>query len=252
MNRAKLIIAGFAILAAVLIGLFAASMLEPEPVPVAQAPEAPVVPQIQQSDVLVATRELGPSRALTETDMAWMAFPDTTIAPSMILKKTTPDAIMQNIGKIPSQTISAGEPIRQERLNAAMAGGVLATLLKPGMRAYTITVDDKLSIPGFIVPRDIVDVMALERWDNNRKGAQLLIKSVKILAIGSKTDTTKGPDERARTATLEVTPTEMELLGKLEMTGVRLVLVPMPIDEGRASQEDRSSYPTIVFQKRLL
>ena len=88
MNRAKIIIAGVAILSAVIIGLIAASMLEPEQVPVA-APvaQAPEIVQPVQSDVLVATRELKSGLSLTEVDMAWLAMPDSLIASTMIQKR---------------------------------------------------------------------------------------------------------------------------------------------------------------------
>ena len=254
MNRARIIIAGVAILAAIIIGLVAASMLEPEqqPAATATAPQPEII-QPPQSEVLVATRELKAGTGLNEADMAWMTIPEAMIAPNMIQKKTDPQAIMSNTGKIPSQDFSAGEPFRQERLNVLPSGGVLSTILKPGMRAYTMLLDDKLFNTGLILPRDIVDIVAFGRWDNGAKGSQLIIKGVKILAIGSKTDATPNSNDiRARTATLEVTPYELELLAKLERNNVPLMLSPMPIEDGRLSQEERATAPVIVYQKRPL
>ena len=253
MNRAKIIIAGVAILAAIIIGLIASSMLEPEPQPVATATTpAAEAPQIPQSEILVATRELKAGTILVEADMAWMNMPETLVSPSMIQKKNDPQAIRQNIGKISSQSVAVGEPLRQERLNATVAGGTLSTLLKPGMRAYTIAIDEKLSTSGFLLPRDIVDVIAFSKWDNVSKGAQLVLKGAKVLAIGTRTDPAGAIDLRARHATLEVTPFEMELLAKLERANIPLMVVPIPLEEGKTSQDERSTTPVIVYQKRPL
>jgi pilus assembly protein CpaB len=252
MNRARIIIAGVAIIAAIIIGIFASSMLEPDPQPVA-ATSVPEIVQPPQTDVLVATRELRAGVPLTEADMAWMSLPESIIAPTMILKRNDPQAIRANMGKLTGQVFSAGEPFRQDRLNVTVTGGVLAALLKPGMRAYTMTLDEKLGSTGLIMPRDIVDVVAFGRWDNGAKGAQLIIKGVKILAIGSKTEPTPNTaDLRIRTATLEVTPYELELLAKLERNNIPLMLSPMPIEDGKQSQEERASVPVIVYQKRPL
>ena len=254
MNRVRIIIAGVAILGAIIVGLIAASLLEPEPQPVATAAApAPEFIQPPQSDVLVATRELRSGTALTEVDMAWMPMPETLIAPTMIQKKTDPQAIRSNIGKISGQPFSAGEPLRNDRLNVASKGGILASMLKPGMRAYVMALDERIATGGFILPRDIVDVVAIGKWDNNTKGAQIIIKGVKILAIGTKTDSTpNSSDSRARTATLEVTPHEMELLAKLERNSIPLMLSPMALEDGKLSLEERTTSPVIVYQKRPL
>lgn len=253
MNRAKIIIAGFAIFAAVLIGLFAASMLEPDAVPVATAPDAaPQVVQTPQTDVLVATRELKSGKALTEFDMAWMPYPDNLLTPSMILKKNEPDAFKSYIGKIPNQILSAGEPIRPDRMNAPVAGGLLATLLKPGMRAYTVSIDERNANPGFYMPQDIVDLIAFGKWENDGKGAQVIMKGVKIIAVGGKVEITPMSDTKPRTVTLEVSPSEFELLGKIERSGINLVLSPLATEEGKSAFEQRATVPTILFQKRPL
>jgi len=254
MNRVRIIIAGISIIGAIIIGLIASSMLEPEPQPVATvAPVAPEIIQPPQSDVLVSTRELRSGTALTEVDMAWLPMPETLIASTMIQKKTNPQAIKSNIGNITAQAFSAGEPFRQDRLNVASNGGILANMLKPGMRAYIMPLDDKIGTVGFIMPRDIVDIVAIGKWDNNAKGAQIIIKGVKILAIGSKTDSTPiSNDNRARNVTLEVTPHEMELLAKLERNSIPLMLSPMALEDGKQSQEERTTTPVIVYQKRPL
>ena len=189
--------------------------------------------------------------------MAWLAMPDSLIASTMIQKKNDPQAIRSNIGKITNQTVSAGEPFRQDRINVIPTnGGVLANILKPGMRAYTMLLDEKLGGNGFILPRDIVDVVAIGKWENEAKGAQLIIKGVKILAVGAKTDTAasgaNNNDNRARTATLEVTPYELELLVKLERNNIPILLSPMHMDDGKLSQEERETSPVIVYSKRPL
>lgn len=254
MNRARIIIAGVAIIAAIIVGMIASSFLEPDPQPVATAPApAPEIVQPVQSDVLVATRELKAGTALVEADMAWMPLPDAIISPTMIQKKTDPQAIRATIGKVPAQPFSAGEPFRQDRLNVSANGGSLSNALKSGMRAYTMMLDERLGGTGLILPRDIVDVVAIGKWDGGGKGAQLIIKGVKILAIGSKTDGSPNAiDSRARTATLEVTPYELELLAKLERNNIPLMLSPIPMDDGKLSQEERKTAPVIIYQKRPL
>lgn len=254
MNRIKLFIAGAALLFAIGIGFLAMSVLEPDPVPVVQAPAAPApeVPVIAQSDVLVAARELPTSTPLKETDLAWLQMPDSLISSTMIKKKTNPQGLQQSVGKITGQQISAGEPIRQDRLNVAAAAGVLASKLKSGMRAYTVSIDDKSSYAGFILPRDTVDVIAFSRSEAGGKGSQTIVRSAKIIAVDGATETINGTNSKARAATIEVYQHELEMLSRLERSGVQLMLTPIPQEDQTNSLEERTSFPSLIFQKRPL
>jgi hypothetical protein len=44
----------------------------------------------------------------------------------------------------------------------------------------------------------------------------------------------------------------MELLAKLERNSIPLMLSPMALEDGKQSQEERTTTPVIVYQKRPL
>jgi pilus assembly protein CpaB len=104
-------------------------------------------------------------------------------------------------------------------------------LIKPGMRAMAIRVDEVVGVGGFILPNTFVDVISIDEKAKRTKIAETFLRKVEVLAIAQETFIEEGKPKVVRTVTMELTPEDAELLAEKTHEGpIRLVL-RNPLDE---------------------
>lgn len=99
----------------------------------------------------------------------------------------------------------------------------ITSLLSPGMRAFTITVDVQSGVSGFLRPGDRVDVY----WTGNLNTAgqtsqnvtQLIKGSVELIAVDQTADGNRNGAVIARTVTVQVSPEDVAALAQAQATG---------------------------------
>ena len=100
----------------------------------------------------------------------------------------------------------------------------VATLLTPGMRAFSIRVDDTTGVAGLLNADDHVDVY----WTGgkadglgNRDGGvtKLIQANVKLVAIDDSADKQRSSSRSARTVTVEVSPQQVASLAQAQNSG---------------------------------
>lgn len=189
-------------------------------VPVA-APKAVV----KSNMVLVAKQNLPQGSLLQPAHLRWQAWPDESLSETYVLqgKKKLEDFV----GAVVRQGIAGGEPITNARVVFPGERGFLAAVLEPGMRAATVPINATSGIAGFVFPGDRVDLILTHNYDKAaktaRKGAETVLADVRVLAIDQRSDDQANKPDVGRTATLEVTPKQSEIipliveLGKLSL-----------------------------------
>ncbi len=132
------------------------------------------------------------------------------------------------VGRTALTTIMQREPVFMAKLTGPGGGGAsfVSSIIKPGMRAYTIhTKGPSSSVAGFVRPGDRVDVLLTLRGGTNDEtgggSTTTLLQAVEILAIDqildSNADTLKmfemwAKGDQFTSVTLQVTPEEASLL----------------------------------------
>ncbi|MBC7103590.1 MAG: Flp pilus assembly protein CpaB, partial [Parvibaculum sp.] len=100
----------------------------------------------------------------------------------------------------------SGEPVTAEKLVTLSGAGFMSALIEPGMRAAAIAITPETSAGGFILPNDRVDVVDVGK-------GQTLLRNVRVLAIDQRFNEKAGEQVVVgRTATLELTPAQVELV----------------------------------------
>jgi pilus assembly protein CpaB len=197
--------------------------------PTIAAAPAPPRPAPQKS-ILVAGAAIARGQLLKPGDLVWRAWPDSAIAADFVVSGAGPQKSFD--GWVAREPFAAGEPIVRSKIVERGDHGVVAALLKPGMRAVSIAVDQTSDVSGFISPDDRVDVLvsltsAGEGANGNgyqRKAAATVLRDVRVIAIDQRADNKDGQAVVARTVTLEVTPKECEIvalaadMGKLSLS----------------------------------
>jgi pilus assembly protein CpaB len=205
----------------------------------ANVPVAAPAPQQEFHAVLVAESNLPAGRFIKPQDLRWQQWPTDDVPETYVLKGQRSDAEM--VGAVVRSRIAAGEPITDGAVVKPGDRGFLAAVLSPGMRAVSIPVNATSSHSGLIFPGDRVDLILTQsltaaEGDSIRRVSETVLSNIRIIAMGA--DTSDDPregenNERAKTATFEVTPQQAEQvtllteLGKLSLS-LRSLAAPAP------------------------
>jgi len=196
-------------------------------VTVIEAPES----QAEIYEVLVADSDLSAGTFIKPRHLRWQRWPTDDVPETYVLNGQRSNEEM--IGAVVRSRIAAGEPITDGAVVKPGDRGFLAAVLSPGMRAVSVPINATSSHSGLIFPGDRVDLIltqslaASEGEGSIRRVSETVLSDIRIIAMGSDTkdDPKEGQsNERAKTATFEVTPQQAEQvtllieLGKLSLS----------------------------------
>jgi pilus assembly protein CpaB len=193
----------------------------------------PAVASIEAAtqDVLVASSDLLPAQALTTENLRWQAWPKSALNPVYITRSSRPDAPDVLAGSIARNRMSVGEPIRDENLIPRHAG-FLATMLPAGKRAMAVRTSAESTAGGLMKPNDRVDVL----HNDGQARVRTILRNVKVLAIDNVVDDTS--KTIGKTATLELDPSQAEVLTTAQATGTISLSLRSAADNDDNSQQD--------------
>lgn len=218
MNTQRVIVLGLALVAAGGAAFLVRGMLGGGTSPV----EAKPVPAIAMSEVLVASENLQPGQALQPEQVRWEKWPSHAVDASFITHNTVASAADAVKGTVVRSPILANQPVTNNAIVHADAAGFMAAMLTPGMRAVSIVTSAESGAAGFILPNDRIDVILTRKTNGNppRAISQMILSNVRVLAVDQtfKQDKDAKPVV-AKTATLEVTPQQAEMLSTASQSG---------------------------------
>ena len=183
-------------------------------------------PKEKIHEVLVADTNLPAGTFVKPQHLRWQSWPTDDVPDSYVLKGVRSDAEM--IGAVVRKRIAAGEPIVDGAVVKPNERGFLAAVLEPGMRAVSVPITPTSANSGLIFPGDRVDLILTQSLVTSdadgsvRRVSETVLKDIRIIAMG--TDTGDDPregeaNEKAKTATFEVTPRQAEEVALLTELG---------------------------------
>ena len=223
MGLRRIIVLLIAVIAAGGTAMYARSWIEGQQTNIA-AVAAPA-PQ-EKHEVLVADLDLAAGTFVKPQHLRWQRWPTDDVPESYVLKGVRSDAEM--IGAVVRKRIAAGEPIIDGAVVKPNERGFLAAVLEPGMRAVSVPITPTSANSGLIFPGDRVDLILTQSLVTSeadgsvRRVSETVLKDIRIIAMG--TDTGDDPregeaNEKAKTATFEVTPRQAEEVALLTELG---------------------------------
>jgi len=240
MKAARIVVLGIAVaaggLAAILAGGYQSAPPPPPPPPVAQ---------IATVEVLVARNDIGMGTALSDQDIEWQTWPEKAAQnPAFIRKTERPEALQQLAGAIVRVPMAAGEPVRENKLIRGKGSGYMAAILPSGLRAYSTEISAETGAGGFILPNDRVDVILSGRDREAEKATGVethvsatILTDVRVLAIDQLVQEKDGQRVVVgKTATLELTPRQAEMLAVARQTGVLSLALRSIVDANGPKQ----------------
>jgi len=187
----------------------------------------PVPPEQNVSKIVVATVSLQFGDELTSEKLKEAPWPADLIPVGSF---QTIEEITTGDRRVALRSISRNEPIVKEKISGFGARASLSQIITEGHRAAAIRVDDVLSVGGFILPGDRVDVLHTYQSGKDRLTSvtNVIIQNVRVLAIDQLATETEEAAVVGKSATLELTQEQAQKValansvGRLSLTLRRL------------------------------
>jgi len=106
--------------------------------------------------------------------------------------------------------IEPNEPVLTLKITGPGQRATLSALVKPGMKAVTIRVNDVEGVGGFVLPGDRVDVVLTRQMDKSQASTEVVLQNTRVLAVDQSADERAAKAAVAKSVTLEVTTIEAQ------------------------------------------
>ena len=224
MKKAQMIVLAGAVAAACGAGYFALNLANRQPETImVESPEA----KARSENVLVAADDINMGTRINDSMFTWQEWPADSVPSGFIVQSSKPEAVTEMVGSIARSPIYKGEPIRENKL-VSSDQGFMSAILPKGQRAVATSISTATSAGGFILPNDRVDIlMTARRTGEGEEGftTEVILENIRILAIDQTIREEDGESVVVgETATLQLSPRQVEVLTVAQQTADRLSL----------------------------
>ena len=222
MGLRRIIVLLIAVIAAGGTAMYARSWIEGQQTTGAVAAPAP---KEVEHEVLVADLDLAAGTFVKPQHLRWQHWPTDDVPDTYVLRSARSEEAM--IGAVVRQRIATGEPVTDGAVVKPGERGFLAAVLNPGMRAVSVPITATSGNSGLIFPGDRIDLILTQTLippdeGSARRVSETVLRNIRIIAMGTETGDDAEPgrnNEKAKTATLEVTPGQAETVALLTELG---------------------------------
>ena len=120
--------------------------------------------------------------------------------------------IMAGGRRVVLAAIETNEPVLSLKITGPGQRATLSALVKPGMKAVTIRVNDVEGVGGFVLPGDHVDVVLTRQIDKGSATTQVVLQNTRVLAVDQVADERAQKAAVAKSVTLEVDTVDAQKL----------------------------------------
>jgi pilus assembly protein CpaB len=106
--------------------------------------------------------------------------------------------------------IEPNEPVLALKVTGPGQRATLSALVRPGMKAVTIRVNDVEGVGGFVLPGDRVDVVLTRQIDKGQASTEVVLQDARVLAVDQSADERAAKAAVAKSVTLEVGTVEAQ------------------------------------------
>lgn len=172
-------------------------------------------PTVTQT-VVVAKKPLRFGMQVTRADLKEIPWPKGDI-PSGAFHKIS--LLLNGTKRTVLAPIEVNEPVLAVKVTGPGERASLSALVKRGMKAVTIRVNDAEGGGGFVLPGDRVDVVMTRQLDKGRASSQVVLQDVHVLAVDQSADVRSSKPTVPKAVTLEVSTVEAQKLWLAQSIG---------------------------------
>ena len=200
-----------------------------------------VTPKVETVEVFVAKVDIKVNENITDKMIVLEPWPKDKMPLDVITKKE------DLVGRRPRQQIYKGEPLIQAKMIGEGEEDA-SQRIRPGYRAVSVKVNEEVAVGNLLKPGDTVDVLCFLRrsGDIRQTVMKTILENVRVFAVNSTLDRIQddnGKTIKARTVTLEVEPSQVELVTLADAIGRIRLSCRRPDDE-----TERTTPGAVPFQ----
>jgi pilus assembly protein CpaB len=212
MNRNRImVVVGVAVLLALLASIGAYKFLSRQSRVAEQA-------RLQTVGIVVAQVDIPLGATINPNQVAVSAWPKDSYPKDAITDQKAA------VGRVALRDFFRGEPVVESKLVPLnKSTGLLSLKVPPGMRAFSIKVNEVVGVGGFIVPDSRVDVVVTTSPSGKtqqEKVSKIVLEDVRVLAAGQVTEQKDNKPVTVNTVTLALLPDEAEKLALASNDGI--------------------------------
>jgi pilus assembly protein CpaB len=176
-----------------------------------QANQKPVATQT----IVVASRPLRFGAELGSSSLREIPWPEDAVPAGAFAKISD---LTSSGRRVVLTAIESNEPVLSSKITGPGQRATLSAVIADGMRAVTIRVNDVDGVAGFVLPGDRVDVALTRQADKNNTN-DVVLQSIKVLAVDQTADERTDKPAIARAVTLEVNSADAQKLALASTVG---------------------------------
>jgi pilus assembly protein CpaB len=137
------------------------------------------------------------------------------------------DDVVSKGRRVVLAAIEPNEPVLALKITGPGQRATLSALVKPGMKAVTIRVNDVEGVGGFVLPGDHVDVVLTRQIDKGSATTEVVLQNTRVLAVDQTADERAAKAAVAKSVTLEVNTVEAQKVWLASSVGSLSLLLRM-------------------------
>jgi pilus assembly protein CpaB len=166
--------------------------------------------------IVVASKPLRYGNELSAPMLREIAWPDDALPNGAFAKIAD---VMKDGKRVVLSAIEQNEPVLAVKITGAGQRATLSALVRNGMKAVTIRVNDVDGVGGFVLPGDRVDVVLTRQVDKNSASNELVLQNARVLAVDQVADERADKATVVKSVTLEVDMTGAQKLSLAASVG---------------------------------
>jgi len=166
-------------------------------------------PQVASQTVVVAKQALRFGTELSGSMLQEVPWPSDALPAGAFAKISD---VMSGGRRVVLSAIEANEPVLALKITGPGQRATLSALVKPGMKAVTIRVNDVEGVGGFVLPGDHVDVVLTRQLEKGSATTQIVLQNTRVLAVDQTADERAAKATVAKSVTLEVDTVDAQKL----------------------------------------
>ena len=204
MRASTIVMIGFAVVFGLLAVFIAQVWLNNQASKQAKQIEVPTVPM---KTIVVAKQPLRFGAELSAAVLKEVPWPEASLPTGSFSKISD---LLRGGRRVVLTAIEPNEPVLSLKITGPGQRATLSALVKPGMKAVTIRVNDVEGVGGFVLPGDRVDVVLTRQIDKGSATTQVVLQNTRVLAVDQIADERAAKASVAKSVTLEVTTVEAQ------------------------------------------
>ena len=200
MRTSTIVMIAFAVLFGVLAVFVAQTWLNSQAEQRMRSLEANKKP-VSTRTIVVAAKPLRFGNELTAAQLREVAWPEASLPAGSFAKI---ENVLTGGKRVALTAIEPNEPVLSSKITGPGQRATLSAMLRDGLKAATIRVNDIDGVGGFVLPGDHVDVSLTRQVDKTNASSEVVLQNVRVLAIDQIADERVEKPAVVKAVTLEV------------------------------------------------